>query len=572
MAIALTLEEMERRIKAMPPDKLAQLKKLAHKQFSRPWNPQPGPQTEAYYHQADETLYGGAVGGGKTDLLLGLATTQHLRSIIFRRQSTDLEKIWDRLTTALLPGRIVKQNATTKKLKTNDGRFIELGHLEKPGSEKSHQGNDHDLYGFDEAAQLDEFKVAFVIQWLRSTVAGQRKRVVFATNPPIPEYKDGKIVDTGTGAWLKEWFAPWLEETYPNPAQPGEVRWCFMRQDGDRLVTVWVDGPGVYDPATGEEKTDFDPKDVETGRLAQAKSRTFIKALLQDNAYLKNTGYAQQLSGTPEPLKSLLLNGSFTVKGEDHPMQVIPTLWVLKAQERFRERQASGAMKRARMLALAGDIAQGGMDTTVLAALLSDDSFEDIISQPGRLTPTGKEVSAMMLTTRRDNAMIILDGTGGWGGSTRDKLQDDHKIDVEMCVASAGSTMWVNNMLWKCLNIRSEMWWTFREALDPKSGYEIALPLSTRLFTQLTTPHFMIRGKELIVESKDDIRKRLNGASTDEADAVLMAWLYRDQAIAQRMQLRPDIVQRIVHGITPEQLHAAQGDALPFDDPLGSYR
>jgi len=100
MAVALTLEEMERRIKAMPPDKLAQLKKLAHKQFSRPWNPQPGPQTEAYYHQADETLYGGAVGGGKTDLLLGLATTQHLRSIIFRRQSTDLEKIWDRLTTA----------------------------------------------------------------------------------------------------------------------------------------------------------------------------------------------------------------------------------------------------------------------------------------------------------------------------------------------------------------------------------------------------------------------------------------------------------------------------------------
>jgi hypothetical protein len=116
------------------------------------------------------------------------------------------------------------------------------------------------------------------------------------------------------------------------------------------------------------------------------------------------------------------------------------------------------------------------------------------------------------------------------------------------------------------------MWWLFREALDPKSGYEIALPLSTRLFTQLTTPHFMIRGKDLIIESKDDIRKRLNGASTDEADAVIMAWLYRDQAISQRMQLRPDIVQRIAHGITAEQLQAAQGDALPFDDPLGAYR
>jgi hypothetical protein len=571
-AFPTTVEEMEAFLKAMPPDKFAALKKIGAKQFGRPWNPQPGPQTECYFTKADETLYGGAVGGGKTDVLLGLATTQHLRSIIFRRQSTDLSKIWDRLTTQLLVGRVVKQNATTHKLKTNDNRFIELAHLGEPGSEKSHQGNDHDFYGFDEAAQLDEFKVSFVIQWLRSTVTGQRKRVVFATNPPIPEYKDGKIVDTGTGAWLKEWFAPWLEETYPNPAQSGEIRWCFMRQDGDRLVTIWVDGPGVYDPATGEEVPDFTKKDVETGRYAQAKSRTFIKALLQDNAFLKDTGYAQQLSGTPEPLKSLLLNGSFTVKGEDHPMQVIPTLWVLKAQERWRARQASGALKRAKQLVLAGDVAQGGADTTVLASLLSDDSYEDLVTQPGRMTPTGKEVAAMLLTTRRDGSMIVLDGAGGWGGSARDKLQDDNKIAVEMCNAGAGSTSWVNDMLWKCLNIRSEMWWAFREALDPKSGFEIALPLSTRLFTQLTTPHFMIRDKKLVIESKDDIRKRLNGASTDEADAVIMAWLYRDQAIAQRMQLRPDIVQRIVHGITPEQLHAAQGDALPFDDPLGAYR
>ena len=567
-----TVEEMEAFIKRMPPEKLAQLKKLGAKQFGRPWNPQPGPQTEAYFTPADETLYGGAVGGGKTDLLLGLATTQHLRSIIFRRQSTDLEKIWDRLTTKLLAGRVIKQNATTKKLKTNDGRFIELSHLEKPGSEKSHQGNDHDLYGFDEAAQLDEFKVAFVIQWLRSTVEGQRKRVVFATNPPIPEYKDGKIVDTGTGAWLKEWFAPWLEETYQNPAQSGELRWCFMRQDGDRLTTIWVEGPGVYNPETGERVENYRKEDVEKGLYAQAKSRTFIKALLQDNAFLKNTGYAQQLSGTPEPLKSLLLNGSFTVKGEDHPMQVIPTLWVLAAQQRWREKQASGEYKRYKQLVLSGDIAQGGMDTTVLASLLTGDFFEDLITQPGRMTPTGKEVAAMLLTTRRDGAMIVLDGSGGWGGSARDKLQDDHKIDVEMCNAGAGSTMWVNNMLWKCLNIRSEMWWGFREALDPKSGYDIALPLSTRLFTQLTTPLFMLQKNVLQIESKDDIRRRLNGASTDDADAVIMAWFYRDAAVAQRFQARPDIVSRIAHGVTAEQLHAMQGDAIPDEDPLRSYR
>lgn len=572
MSVPLTLEEMEARIRSMTPAQRAELQKRTAKQLARPWLPQPGPQTEAYYSLADETLYGGAVGGGKTDLLLGLATTNHLRSIIFRRQATDLEKIWDRLTTQLLAGRVKKGNATTKKLRTVDGRFIELAHLEKPNSEKSHQGNDHDLYGFDEAAQLDEFKVSFVIQWLRSTVEGQRKRVVFATNPPIPEYKDGKIVDTGTGAWLKEWFGPWLEDTFPDPAKPGEIRWCYMRQDGDRLVTIWVDGPGAYVPETGEPALDYTQQDVDTGKVAMAKSRTFIKALLQDNAYLKNTGYAQQLSGTPEPLKSLLLNGSFTVKGEDHPFQVIPTLWVLAAQDRWRQRVRENSHKNLKQLILSGDIAQGGMDTTVLASLLDSDFFEDNFTQPGRDTPTGKEVAALILLKRRNNAMIVLDGSGGWGGSTRDLLSENHNIEAEMCNAGAGSTEWVNDMLWKCLNIRSEMWWKFRDALDPKSGFEIALPPSTRLATQLTTPLFMIKGKVLQIESKDDIRKRLSGASTDEADAVIMAWLYRDDAIAARLRFKPDIVSKLVHGVTAEQMRRQQGEALPMDDPLGSWR
>ena len=37
-----------------------------------PWVPLPGPQTEAYESLADVTFYGGAAGGGKTDLAIGL--------------------------------------------------------------------------------------------------------------------------------------------------------------------------------------------------------------------------------------------------------------------------------------------------------------------------------------------------------------------------------------------------------------------------------------------------------------------------------------------------------------------
>ena len=576
----IDLTEMEARIKGMSPAQRAKLTQLASKQLARAWLPQPGPQSDAYFADADETLYGGAAGGGKTDLLLGLATTRHERSVIFRRQSTDLSTIWNRLML-ITNGRRTKINASTRKMSLVDGRFIEFGHLEKPNSEKTWQGNAHDLYGFDEAAQLDEAKVLFVIQWLRSTTEGQRKRVVLATNPPIPEFdENGQLVDTGTGAWLKDWFAPWLDDRYANPAKPGELRWCYMRTDGDRYTSVWVDGPGGYASAddaqrgwkAGQFIDGYTQDDVEAGRVSVAISRTFIKSLLKDNAFLRNTGYAAKLSNTPEPLKSLLLNGTFTLKVEDHPFQVIPTQWVLQAQERWHERNREGDIHKLKQLVLSGDVAQGGMDTTVLSSLMETDYFEDLFSQPGRLTPTGKEVTALILVKRRDNALIVLDGTGGWGGSTRDLLDTHHNITAEMCIASEGAHEWTEDNRYKLVTVRTSMWWTFRRALDPKSQYKIALPPSSRLATQLTTPLFFIRKNEMWVESKDEVRKRLSGSSTDEADAVIQAWRYRDQALADRFRFVPDVVDRIVHGATPKSMREMQQQAVEFDDPLKDFR
>ena len=42
----------------------------------------PGPQTDAYVSKADMLLYGGAAGGGKSFLAMGLAAQEHQHSII----------------------------------------------------------------------------------------------------------------------------------------------------------------------------------------------------------------------------------------------------------------------------------------------------------------------------------------------------------------------------------------------------------------------------------------------------------------------------------------------------------
>jgi hypothetical protein len=75
------------------------------KESTAVWVPLPGPQSQAFDSEADIVYYGGAAGGGKSDLLIGLALTQHLRSIIFRREATQLIALQDRLLDEVLQSR-----------------------------------------------------------------------------------------------------------------------------------------------------------------------------------------------------------------------------------------------------------------------------------------------------------------------------------------------------------------------------------------------------------------------------------------------------------------------------------
>ena len=268
------------------------------------WTPDPGnrPQVEAYESKADLLLYGGAAGGGKTDLVLGLALTRHENSVIFRRAYGDIAGIEQRLIE-ILGGR-EGYNGSDMAL-CRPGRLIEFGALDRPGSEFSWQGRPHDFIGFDEGAQLDEGKVCFVMGWRRSTTPGQRCRVVIASNPPIG----------AQGEWLIAWFAPWLDPAFPNPARPGELRWRCMRADG---TIAWVDGPGTHEI---------------DGVPLEAISCTFIPARLSDNRFLRDTDYRAQLMNLPEPLRSKLLDGDFTAGREERQVIAGPPAAACRAAD-----------------------------------------------------------------------------------------------------------------------------------------------------------------------------------------------------------------------------------------------
>src|SRR5690606_12769474 len=117
-------------------------------------------------------------------------------------------------------------------------------------------------------------------------------------------------------------------------------------------------------------------------------------------------------------------------------------------------------------------------------------------------------------------------------------------LNAELHSASLKSGEYEPTMTYQYANNRSQMWWEFRLALDPASGFRISLPPSKRLLTQLTTPHFFYRGDQLFIESKDQLRTRIGG-STDEAEAVMGAWQYRDIALARRVNPEYDLIERM---------------------------
>lgn len=476
------------------------------------WLPDPRnePQLQAYYSEADLLLFGGAAGGGKTDLLCGIALNNHQNSVIFRKQSTDLRGIEERILA--LVGRD-GWNGSLKTLRIGS-KLLELGHLGNPGSEENWRGRPHDFMGFDEGAQLSKYKVRFVLGWLRSAVAKQRRRAIIGSNPPMG----------GEGEWLIEWFAPWLDPKFGKPAKQGELRWAATAPDREG-TTVWLpDGhPIVF--TGGVEWRYATDAEIEQGdandEVVQPQTRTFIQSLLRNNPYLANTGYRAQIQSLPEPLRSQLLHGDFVVGREDHEWQVVPTAWVRAAQARWKPDPPVDAP----MTAIGVDVAQGGADRTVLAPRHGP-WYAPLIERPGILTPTGSHVAALVVEVRRNNAIIVMDMGGGYGGAAKQRL-NDNKIEVRPFNAAHASVERTKDKQLGFANKRSESLWRFREALDPDQdrGSPIALPPDPQILADLTAPRWKLTARGILIEPKDDLKKpeRL-GRSPDKGDAIVMAW------------------------------------------------
>ena len=451
------------------------------------WTPQSKPQWLALLSRADELFYGGAAGGGKTDLVIGLAVECHRHSQIFRRTYPNLQGIMRRARDII--GDSAKENKSDKTWTWENGRTIEFGAVQHEEDKTNWQGRDADFKAFDEIPELTESQYIFICGWNRTTLPGQRVRVVVTGNPPIDE----------AGSWVMRRWGPWVDPDHPNPAKPGELRW-YATVAGDEI-----------------ECENGEPFERD-GETIYPRSRTFIPARLEDNPFLSSDHrYQSVLQSLPEPLRSMLLNGDFKAAAVSDPFQVIPSEWVRAAQRRWLETERPKDAVPAYGL----DPSRGGNDKTALAARY-DNWFDEPVSWPGVVAKDGPTVAELVRQTigNKKPLYINVDVTG-IGSAVYDSLHPMYN-NVRPFTGAEKSSYRDRSGKLKMRNKRAEMYWRMRDALDPEFGDDIALPPGNELLADLCSARYSVTTAGVLIEPKDKIKDRI-GRSPDIGEAVMMA-------------------------------------------------
>lgn len=233
------------------------------------WVPQPR-QAIFMARGEDEVLFGGAAGGGKSDVMVVEALRQvhikHYKGLILRKTYPQLSELIDK-TLNLYPQIFPKAvyNSTSHTWRFPSGAKIIFGSLPHNKDKYQYQGQAYDFIGFDELTHFSKDEYDYLISRNRPNGPDTRVYTRATANP-------GGI---GHG---------WVKERFITPAPP--------------MTTIW-DEVNVKFPDGHEEK--------------RYRSRVFVPSLLTDNeALMRNDpDYITRLASRPEAERKALLYGDW---------------------------------------------------------------------------------------------------------------------------------------------------------------------------------------------------------------------------------------------------------------------
>lgn len=220
---------------------------------------------------------------------------------------------------------------------------------------------------------------------------------------------------------------------------------------------------------------------------------------------------------TPNDLFRVKVLGMFPKVAED---VLIPYEWVEIANNRWRELQEQG-FKSKKHIRLGVDVAGMGRDRSCFVPRQGSYVPEIIARNSGGAADhmaVAGETRQYILEDSKAKAFI---DTIGEGAGVYSRLLELGCKNAYSCKFSHGvKGLHDITGCYNFANMRAYLFWCVRDWLNPKNGFNPALPPDDELMEELTEPHwqFMSDGR-IIIEKKDEIKKRLK-RSPDKMDAL----------------------------------------------------
>lgn len=177
------------------------------------------------------------------------------------------------------------------------------------------------------------------------------------------------------------------------------------------------------------------------------------------------------------------------------------------------------------------DVARFGDDDSVIRVRLGRDArqFPPIRMKNATTTAIASAVIDQVAVLRQAGirCVIMVDGTGGYGGNVVDKLRElGYEVIEVLFSAQADNPK-------KYFNKRAEMYGRLREWL--KVGY--LAPDDQQLKTELSSIMYMFRKDVLALEPKEVLKDR-EGFSPDDSDSLALTFAYPVEELAPHDPLR----------------------------------
>lgn len=151
-----------------------------------------------------------------------------------------------------------------------------------------------------------------------------------------------------------------------------------------------------------------------------------------------------------------------------------------------------------------------------------DDWYSEVKKWPGALVTDGP-IAATLIHSELGNEIpgYINVDVIGIGSSTFDHLKPMYD-NVYPVNVSEGSEYRDKSRKFKMRNLRAEIHWRMRDALDPSNNSIVALPNDPEILADLCAPRYKVSSAGVIVEEKNEIKARI-GRSPDVGEAIMLA-------------------------------------------------